>query len=52
MFNYTNRKESRATVSESATTLIAQGTEIRGDIRFSGPSGVDFADGPAGYAVP
>lgn len=41
MFNNTNRKESRATVSESATTLIAEGTEIRGDIRFSGRLHID-----------
>ena len=36
-----NRKDARAPVSESATTLIAAGTEIRGDIHFSGRLHID-----------
>jgi cytoskeletal protein CcmA (bactofilin family) len=39
MFN--NRKDAHAPVSESATTLIAAGTEIRGDIHFSGRLHID-----------
>jgi cytoskeletal protein CcmA (bactofilin family) len=39
MFN--NRKDARAPVSESATTLIAEGTQIRGDIHFSGRLHID-----------
>ncbi len=34
MFN--NRKDARPASSEPATTLIAVGTEIRGDVHFSG----------------
>ncbi len=34
MFN--NRKDARPIPSETATTLIAAGTEIRGDVHFSG----------------
>jgi len=41
MFNNNSRKDARATVAESATTLIAEGTEIRGDIRFSGRLHID-----------
>jgi cytoskeletal protein CcmA (bactofilin family) len=41
MFSNNNRKDARAPVSESATTLIAEGTEIRGDIRFSGRLHID-----------
>jgi cytoskeletal protein CcmA (bactofilin family) len=36
-----NRKDARAPVSESATTLIAEGTQIRGDIHFSGRLHID-----------
>ena len=36
-----NRKDARAPVSESATTLIAAGTEVRGDIHFSGRLHID-----------
>jgi cytoskeletal protein CcmA (bactofilin family) len=37
MFTNNNRKETRgAAAPESATTLIAAGTEIRGDVHFSG----------------
>ncbi len=39
MFN--NRKDARAPVSESATTLIAEGTQIRGDIHFGGRLHID-----------
>jgi cytoskeletal protein CcmA (bactofilin family) len=39
MFN--NRKDAHTPVSESATTLIASGTEIRGDIHFSGRLHID-----------
>ncbi|HEX4480615.1 MAG TPA: polymer-forming cytoskeletal protein [Rudaea sp.] len=39
MFN--NRKDAHAPVSESATTLIAEGTHIRGDIHFSGRLHID-----------
>ncbi len=41
MFSNNNRKDARAPVSESATTLIAEGTEIRGDIHFGGRLHID-----------